>query len=194
MVLTEVDGVVLARDRLWDVAVDQYGYVTLRDASALSIDDYAVRMLAARGRLERAAPGVYRFSQLPVTEFDPYMLAVLWTGVEGACLSHDTALACYEVCDINPDRIHLTVPKARRIRRRGGELYVVHHEDLDVAVITWWQQIPIVTLPVAIRQCIAAGVPGYLLRQALAAGNDRGILSQAETGDLTRGLQARDGN
>lgn len=107
-----------------------HGYVTLRNADDLAIDGYAVRMLAARGQLERVAHGVYRFPQFPAGEYDPYMLAVLWTGDAGACLSHDTALASYEVCDINPDRIHVTLPKGRRIRRRGGELYVVHHEDL----------------------------------------------------------------
>jgi predicted transcriptional regulator of viral defense system len=46
-------------------------------------------MLSSRGQLERVAQGVYRFPQLPVTEYDPYMLAVLWTGVPAACLSHD---------------------------------------------------------------------------------------------------------
>jgi predicted transcriptional regulator of viral defense system len=184
----------LARKRLWDVAVDQYGYVTLRDADSLAIDGYAVRMLAARGQLERVAHGVYRFPQFPAGEYDPYMLAVLWTGTTGACLSHDTALACYEVCDINPDRIHLTLPTSRRIRRRGGELYVVHHEDLATDQTGWWQQIPTVTLPTAIAQCITSGVPGYLVRQALTAARNRGALTPAAVDDLSQKLEARDGS
>ena len=40
-----------AQKQLWDAALDQYGYVTLRDAATLSIDDYAVRMLVARRQL-----------------------------------------------------------------------------------------------------------------------------------------------
>lgn len=91
------------KDQLWDVAVEQYGYVTIRDAKDLHIDENAVRMLAARGGLERVGHGVYRFPQLPTAAQDPYMLAVLWTGTDQVCLSHDTALAVYEVCDINPD-------------------------------------------------------------------------------------------
>ena len=182
-----------ARDVLWGQAVNQYGYVTVRDALDLGIDRLTVDKLAVRGQIERAAHGVYRFPQLPATEYDPYMLAVLWTGTESACLSHDTALAAYEVSDINPDRVHLTVPKARRIRRRGGDLYVVHHEDLRPEQIGWWQQIPTVTLATAITQCIASGVPGYLLRQALSAGHDRGALTPAETQTMTGQLEARDG-
>lgn len=181
-----------AQQQLWDAALDQYGYVTLRDAAKLSIDDYAVRMLVARRQLDRVAHGVYRFPRLPVSAYDPYMLAVLWTGTPTACLSHDTALAAYEVCDIFPDRIHLTVPAARRVRRSGGELYVIHHQDLAAEQVGWWQQIPTATLPTAMAQCTAAGVPGYLLRQAMAAGRARGELSVADVDGLERALEARD--
>lgn len=181
-----------ARQELWDVAVDQYGYVTMHDAHDLGIEQPTVEMLVARDQIERVAHGVFRFPDLPVTEFDPYMLAVLWTGTTDACLSHDTALAAYDVCDINPDRIHLTVPKARRIRRRGGDLYVVHHADLTTDQLGWWQRIRIVTLPTAIAQCIDSGVPTYLLRQALSAGRARGLLTVEQTHHLDTRLESRD--
>lgn len=179
------------KEALWDVAVEQYGYVTIREAKALGIDENAVWMLAARGGLERAAHGVYRFPQLPVTERDPYMLAVLWAGTDQTCLSHDTALAVYEACDINPDRIHLTVPTARRIRRRGGELYALHHQDLNPEQIGWWQGIPTTTLPTAIGQCLDSGVPSYLLRQALEHGRRTGDVLADEASDLEVRLEAR---
>jgi len=181
-----------ARARLWDVALDQYGYVTLHDAAELGIEDDTVRKLRARKELDRPAHGVYRFPQLPVTAYDPYMLAVLWTGEPAACLSHDSAVAAYEVCDINPDRIHLTVPRARRVRRSGGDLYVIHHQDLAAEQVGWWQQIPTATLPTAMAQCVATGVPGYLLRQGLTTGRARGELSAADVDTLERALEARD--
>lgn len=182
-----------ARQMLWETAVDQYGYFTLRDAAALGIDRQTVAMLAHRHSVERAATGVYRFPELPVTEFDTYELAVLWTGCEEACLSHDTALAAYDVCDINPERIHVTVGKNRRIRRRGGSMYEVHYEDLAPAEIGWWQQIPTVHLPVAIMQCIRGGVPTYLLRQAIDDGGRRGVLSPADQAMLGAELEGRHG-
>ena len=181
-----------AAEQLWDVALDQYGYVTLHDAAELGISDHTVRKLFVRRQLDRPAHGVYRFRRLPVTAHDPYMLAVLWTGTTAACLSHDSALAAYEVCDINPDRIHLTVPRARRVRRSGGDLYVIHHQDLAAEQVGWWQQIPTATLPTAMAQCIATGVPGYLLRQALTAGRARGELNAAEADTVQRALEARD--
>ena len=96
------------------------------------------------------------------------------------------------MCDINPDRIHVTVPTARRVRRSGGDLYVIHHQDLAAAQIGWWQQVPTATLATAMAQCIAAGVPGYLLRQALTAGRARGELSAAEADALEHALEVRD--
>ena len=178
------------KEVLWEVAVEQYGYVTIREAKQLGIDENAVWMLAARGGLERAAHGVYRFPQLPVTERDPYMLAVLWAGTDQTCVSHDTALAVYEACDINPDRIHLTVPTARRIRRRGGERYQLHHQDLATDEVGWWEGIPTVTLPTAIGQGIDSGVPSYLLRQALDYGRRTGDVLADEATDLETRLEA----
>lgn len=180
-----------ARQQLWDVAVDQYGYFTMRDALALGLERPTVIKIATRGQVEHVAHGVYRFAELPTTEFDPYMLAALWTGTPEACLSHDTALAGYDVCDINPDRIHLTVPRARRIRRRGGELYVLHYDDLREDQIGWWHRIRAVTLPTAIAQCTASGVPAYLLRQALGSGRERGLLTATDVDDLTAALETR---
>ncbi len=181
-----------AKAQLWNVALDQHGYVTRANARELGIDKHTVDMLSARRQIHRVAHGVYRFPQLPATEFDPYMLAVLWTATTTACLSHDTALAAHEVCDINPHRIHITVPNARRIRRTGADRYAIHRQDLTAEQIGWWQQIPTTTLPTTIAQCVASGVPGYLLRQALTAGRARGRLTAAETDRLKRALDARD--
>lgn len=180
-----------AQELLWEVALDQHGFVTLSDARQLGVSGDAVAMLALRGKIQRVATAVYRFPRFPAGPNAPYMQAVLWTGDPQACLSHDTALALYEVSDINPDRVHLTVPRIRRIRRSGGDLYTVHHEDLTDSEIGWWDEIPTVTLATAIRQCIGTGRPAYLLRQALERGLDSGRLNAADQQDLARRLDER---
>ena len=38
----------------------------------------------------------------------------MWADRRGV-LSHDTALDLYELCDINPARIHITIPTAYRL-------------------------------------------------------------------------------
>ena len=182
---------VLARRQLWEVAVDQHGYITLDDAQKLGISQPTVAMLAHRGTLEHLARGVYRFAHFPTSPAGPYLEAVLWTGQPRACLSHDTALALHELCDINPGRIQVTIPKGRRIRRAGGNLYVVHQQDLDDEQIGWWERVPIVTIGMAIEQCIDTGVPTYLIKQALDTAARRGAVRPGDLDRLNATLQVR---
>jgi predicted transcriptional regulator of viral defense system len=107
-------------------------------------------------------------------------LPVLWTRAPEACLSHETALDAYEISDVNPNRIHVTVAKHRRLRRTGGDDYVIHREDLAPPQIGWWQEIPTVTPATAIAQCIAYGTPTHLLRQAIDRGHIKGYLLTSE--------------
>ncbi len=113
-------------------------------------------MLVHRGTLDRAAHGVYRFPRYPVGQYDQLMLAVLWTRVPEAVLSHETALDCYGISDINPNRIHVTVGRHRRFRRTTRDDYVVHHQDLEPKQIGWWEEIPAVTPATAIEECLAS--------------------------------------
>lgn len=183
----------LAREELWDIATAQHGFVTAQQAVEAGIGKQTLQMLVQRGTLERAAHGVYRFPQYPVGEFDQLALAVLWTRVPEAALSHETALDCYGISDVNPNRIHLTVGQHRRFRRTSGEDYVVHYEDLDARQIGWWQEIPTVTPATAIEQCVVFGTPTYLIRQAIERGHAQGYLKRAERDALADRLEARHG-
>ncbi len=179
----------LARHELWEIATTQRGFVTARQATEMGIDKHALQMLVHRGTLGRAAHGVYRFPQYPVGDHDNLMLAVLWTRVPEAALSHETALDAYGISDVNPNRIHLTVGKRRRFRRTGGDDYVVHYEDLAPKQIGWWQEIPTVTPATAIAQCLAFGTPTYLLRQAIERGHAQGYLTATERDELAAALE-----
>lgn len=174
---------------LWELAVDQYGYVTSKDAHRLGINPVELGKLAARRQLEHVSYGVYRFPQLPVTPLDSYMLATLWANGRGV-LSHDTALDLHDVCDINPSKLHLTVT-GRRPERRGSEQYVIHSEPLADDEVTWHEAIPIVTVAKAIEQCMASRVSSHLLAQALHTARGRGAITEAEHRRLTDDLGAR---
>ncbi|MDR1430580.1 MAG: type IV toxin-antitoxin system AbiEi family antitoxin domain-containing protein [Propionibacteriaceae bacterium] len=186
--------VVTYLDRLREIAIDQHGFVTLAQALDAGVPQPQIAQMAARGRLERVAHGVYRVPQVPETEYDQYALAVLWSGAPEACLSHDTALMAWDITDINPDRTHITVAKGRRLRRAGGSLYVIHHENLSSADLAWWQGIRVTNVPTAIRQCIETDVPTYLIRQALERAGRTSLLREADKQRLTEHLEVRDGN
>jgi hypothetical protein len=98
---------------------------------------------------------------------------------------------CDQLCDVNPDRIHLTVSRAHRLRRTGHERYAVHYQNLGAEDLGWWEGVPAVTAGCAIQQCITWGTPHYLLRQALDTGQRRGDLTPRTATELTAVLGAR---
>jgi predicted transcriptional regulator of viral defense system len=186
-----MDGPLTDLERLREIAVDQHGLVTSAQAAESGVSLASLSMMVRRGRLEKAARGLFRVPQVPATPYDSYMQAVLWTGFPEACLSHDSALDAWEISDINPDRIHLTVAARRRITRQVPHSYAIHHQDLLSEQMTWWEGIPTVTAATAIRQCLASGVPTYLIRQAIERSTRTGLVPAAELKRLTHLMEAR---
>jgi predicted transcriptional regulator of viral defense system len=95
--------------------------VTTRDARDLDIDPTQLRLMAARDRLERTGRGVYRVPILPRGVHDDLEAALGWSLGWGV-VSHESALALHGLSDVNPSRIHLTVPRDNHPRAAGGEL------------------------------------------------------------------------
>lgn len=182
-----------ARYKLWEFAANQHGYVTTQQAASLGVNNETLVMLAQRGTVLRVAFGVYRLPNFPYSVGDRQMLAVLWTRAPEAVLSHESALDAYEISDVNPSVYHVTVAKGRRLRRAGGEKYVVHYEDLEPQQTGWWEEVPIVKPATAIAQCIEYGTPTYLLRQALERGYQNGRITLDEQHELTTKLESRGG-
>lgn len=178
-------------ERLRDVALDQYGFVTSAQALRAGVSFASLSMMVRRGRLEKVARGLFRVPQVPATQYDSLMKAVLWTRFSEACLSHDSALDAWGISDINPDKIHVTVAARRRITREVPHGYVIYHEDLAPEQVTWWEGIPTVTAATAIRQCLTAGVPTYLIRQAIEGSARTGLVPASERQELTRLTEAR---
>jgi predicted transcriptional regulator of viral defense system len=130
---------------------------------------------------------------VPVTEYDEFQRAVLWTGFAEACLSHDTALDAWGISDINPNEIRVTIGAKRRIKRSVPEFYVIYKQDLTAKQVTWWEGIPTATAATAVEQCIETGTPTYLIRQALERSAPAGIIPEQERHRLAKLLEARHG-
>ena len=182
---------------LLDVANGRYGYVTADDARGLGIDPAQLRLMHHRRLLDRLAVGLYRFPIVPTTPLDQYMEATLWPRTP-TVLSHETALDLHDVCDVNPARVHLTVPPDYRLRRDLPAMYQLHPRQLDAFDITSHEGIPVVTVRRAIVDGIEAGLGSQLIDQAVATAERRGLLSRDELSDIAeirenRSTWARDG-
>lgn len=167
-----------------DIAAEQQGYVTQEDARGAGIAATTLARMAERGTLVRTSHGVYRVPLIPAGPLDQYREATLWPrGVRGV-LSNETALTLYELSDVNPAKIHITVPRAHRPQRKTPPLYVVHRADLRDDEITAHEGIPIVTPVRAILDAHASGLGPALIDQAIADGQRRGVLTRAQAEQL----------
>ena len=173
-----------AFEKVMDVAAEQYGYVTTLQARDRGVTANALRMMATRGALERVARGVYRIPIFPPTQYAEYMEASLWpAGVRGV-ISHGSALALRGLSDISPSRVHITLPKSFRVRRKVPGHLVVHHEHLPDDAIAMFEAIPVTTVKRTIEDCHRVHIGSALLRQALADAEREGFLTPSVVADL----------
>jgi predicted transcriptional regulator of viral defense system len=100
------------------LAEGQAGFLTARQARELGVDrDALAYHVRPGGRLERAARGLYRLRFFPRSPFDHVAAAWVANGPGEAVISHESALELYELSDVIPDEVHLTLSRERRSRR-----------------------------------------------------------------------------
>ncbi len=161
---------------LLDLAQDQHGYLRVGDVREAGFDPKRLVDYERRGVAERVAYGVYRMNAIPVDELEEYMRAALWPMGVGV-LSHETALDLYELCDINPACIDVTVPRRYRTHRPVPELYRMHHRELASEQIGRLRGLPIVTPLRAILDGIYSNVRGELIEQAIQTATQQSLIS-----------------
>jgi predicted transcriptional regulator of viral defense system len=168
-----------AYSSLHDLAGDQHGYFTVAQARAWGVSRMALVMMARRCTVERVSHGVYRLVQFPLSSLGQYMEATLWPGggVQGV-ISHESALSMYDVSDVSPAKIHVTVPRGFRTHRDVPQRLVLHHSVLDPDDLDTFEGIPVTTLERAIRDCAAAQLGPALIRQAIDDGQRKALLTE----------------
>lgn len=105
--------------RLFEVAESQQGYFTSTDARSLGYDYPHQHFHVKKGNWIRVDHGIYRLKKFPAARYEDLIRWWLWTRKKGA-LSHDTAAAVYDLGDILPAKVHLTVPPGFRKRLPKG--------------------------------------------------------------------------
>ena len=106
------------RQQLFEIASAQGGYFTAAQARALGYDISTITHHARTGRFERVSHGFYRLAEFPALSHEDVIAAWVKAGPERAVVSHDTALALYELAPSRSREIHLTVPWRQRPRHR----------------------------------------------------------------------------
>ncbi len=170
-------------EKLREVALDQHGLITTAQAQEAGVSRPSLAYLSKHQRIERVERGIYRIPQVQRTAYEALQLALLWAG-EDSFLSHDTALAAWDVCDINPMVVHISVPEAKRIQKTPPSYIAIHKVPSPQSQIKWWEGMPIASLKLALAQCIDRGVSSHLVDQALQNGVSRGMIRDEDVVEL----------
>jgi predicted transcriptional regulator of viral defense system len=161
---------------LLDLALDQHGYLRAEDVRDAGFDPKRLVDYERRGLAERVAYGIYRLKAIPPDDLEEYMRAALWPMGAGV-LSHETALDLYEVCDVNPAGIDVTVPHSYRTHRPVPVLYRLHPRNLASEESGRLRGLPIVTPLRAILDGIETHVRRDLIEQAIQTAEQQSLIT-----------------
>lgn len=160
-----------ALSRLFPIAEGQAGYFTTAQAEAAGVDRPRLSRLASDGRLQRVRRGVYRLTHFPRSRHEDLFVAWLETGPHSV-ISHDSALSLYELSDVLPAAIHVTVPRNASRRRHGLHL---HTNQISQGEITNWEGLPVTTIARTISDVAFDGLSEEFVEQAVREALLRGL-------------------
>ncbi len=175
---------------LFELAEANDGLFTSKQAREKGIKDSVLVRLAQRGRLVRTARGVYRIAHYPADRFAQYREAILWAqashGPEQIALSHETALLIFGLSDVNPAKVHLTVPKRARLRREKPGWIVIHRAELARRDLTEHEGMPVTSPERTITDVLTSTHRVELARQAITDARREGYLNSEQAVQLRR--------
>lgn len=172
-------------DRLFEIAEAQHGLFTTKQAKQAGYSEQAQHYHANAGNWIRDHRGIYRLARYPRSEWAHLMLWQLWSrnraDVPQGVYSHQTALSLYELSDVMPSRLHMTVPYGFDRSAEIPSVLILHRAHLSQSDIGTIEGIR-VTRPVrTILNVIAEGkLAPRLVRQAIREGEDRGLFTSDE--------------
>src|ERR1700722_19100445 len=180
-----------AAKRLYEIAEGQEGFFTTKQAKAAGFAENTHSYHVGAKNWIREHRGIYRLASFPRGERPDLMLWSLWSRNRGEAgqgvYSHQTALSLYDLSDVMPAKLHMTVPKNFRRNSEIPRVLVLHFVDLpqdDIGAVHGVR----VTKPMrTILDLLERGeVPLATLRQALREGLRRGLIPRSEIADARK--------
>ena len=116
--------------RLFQTASRQQGFFTAKQAIAAGYGNNVHPFHVKAGNWIREMRGIYRLSNYPQSERPDLVLWSLWScghrDEPQGVFSHQTALSIYELSDLNPSKIHMTVPPNFRRFKAIPKALILH--------------------------------------------------------------------
>jgi predicted transcriptional regulator of viral defense system len=161
---------------LYRTAEQQAGYFTAAQARQAGFSRSLLSYHVGKGRFVRVRPRVYRLAQFPASSHEDLYVAWLEAGTQ-AVICHDSALALYDLSDMLPAQVHLTVPRTASRRRRGIRF---HTKRLSPQEITRYEGLPVTTVQRTLVDVTAAGLADEQVRLAIRQAVRRGLVTKED--------------
>jgi predicted transcriptional regulator of viral defense system len=182
--------------RLYETAEVQQGFFTSKQAKAAGFAENTHSYHVQAGNWVREHRGIYRLALFPATEHPDLVLWELWSRnrhdeVEGV-YSHQTALSLYELSDLNPAKLHMTVPARFRRNSEIPGILILHYADLPESDIAGAQGFKFTRPLRTILDLVEANtVERSFLRQAIRQALQRGLITRHELRSAKPSARAR---
>jgi putative AbiEi antitoxin of type IV toxin-antitoxin system len=174
-----------ASRRLFEIAEQQQGFFTAKQAKTAGFAENTHPYHVQVGNWIREHRGIYRLALFPTANRPDLVLWALWSRnrneeVEGV-YSHRTALSLYELSDVNPSKLDMTVPPDFRRNSDVPRILVLHYADLPESDVQTAQGFKFTRPLRTILDVIAAGtVERSFIRQAIRQAVDRGMITRQQ--------------
>ena len=161
-------------DALYHLAEQQAGYFTARQAARAGFSWERLTDYSKNGRFQRVARGIYRLAQFPSSRFEDLFVAWLKCGPKSA-ISHESALALYDLSDVLPGEVHVTLPRTASRRRKGIRL---HTNRLRPADVVKREGLPVTSVPRTVADVARAGLSEDHVARAIQDALQGGLTTQ----------------
>lgn len=171
--------------QLFGFAEQQQGFFTTKQAKTAGFAENTHPYHVQVGNWIRERRGIYRLALFPTADRPDLVLWALWSRnrneeVEGV-YSHHTALSLYHLSDLNPAKLHMTVPTNFRRSSDIPGILVLHYADLPESDVQTAQGFKFTRPLRTILDLIEGGVvERNFIRQALRQAVDRGLITRQQ--------------
>lgn len=168
------------RQKLLSFASSQSGYFTAGQALEAGYSYQAQQYNVEQGNWLRVDRGIFRLPEWPPGRHEDLVRWTLWSKGQ-AVTSHITALAVHELGDVNPSRVHMTVPSPFRKKAKG---IILHRGELPREDVEGREGFSVTAPMRSILDTAALGIEIDQLSRVIAEAVERGLVTK-------RGLRAR---
>ena len=174
---------------LFNSAEGQQGYFTAKQAADAGYQLGSQAHHVKSGNWVRVERGIYRLARFPQSSEEQLVIYHLWSrnraGEPEGVYSHQTALSIHELSDVNPFKLHMTVPTTFRRNAKIPKILVLHHASLDEKDVVQRHGFAVTRPLRAITDlAVAELVSRDIIEQALREGRQRGLITESEISEL----------